>query len=216
MIVHPITYEKHETLPPAMPIRVLILDWITDTFLDPARHKKIVDLGCGGMNLTVRYQDKGFDVTGIDARTVRNLDKGATPVPFIQQDVRETDLSSYDVISHLGLLYHMTLEDQLDMFARIPKGSVTIVETQVYEPQTVTQKGKPRLTPHKQDGYWGALWEEPGNHKPTASWNNETSFWHTPKSLYKMCRKTGFKTVLPVEPKFMSMFASRGYWVLFK
>ncbi len=55
MIVHPVTFEKYDTLPPAMPIRVLILDWIMDTFLDPSRHKRVVDLGCGAMNLSVRY-----------------------------------------------------------------------------------------------------------------------------------------------------------------
>ena len=216
MIVHPIFHSRHEVLPEAMPIRVMILQWIISTFLDPTQQKTVVDLGCGGMALTKLYRDQGFDVTAVDVRTDRNRDKEKDGIKFIQQDIRETDLNGYDVISHLGLLYHMTLEDQLDMFNRIPSNTITVLETQIYEPNTVTPKGAKRLTTAKQDVYHGALWQEPGNHVLTASWNNETSFWHRPNSLYRMCRRTGFKMVIPVEPHFMSMYASRGFYILFK
>ncbi len=216
MILNPIIQSRYDELPPALPIRVLILDWIMETFLDPERQPNVIDLGCGGMTLTSRYRDKGFTVTGVDARTERLENADSDGITFIQQDVRETDLTGFEIISHLGLFYHMTLEDQLDMFNRIPKGTVTVLETQIYEPHTVTPKGKPRLTQAKDQGYWGAIWSEPGNHRPTASWDSDHSFWHAPKSLYRFFRRTGFKTAMPVEPRFMSMYASRGYYVLFK
>jgi len=216
MILHPVFQSRHNKLPPALPIRANILEWIIATYLDPKQQKSVVDLGCGGMAMTRRYRDRGFDVTAVDIRTERNEDKDLRGIKFVQQDIRETDLTGFDVISHLGLLYHMTLDDQIDMFTRIPKGTITILETQIFEPNTVTPKGKPRLSKAKQGEYWGALWEEPGNDVATASWNNDTSFWHAPKSLYRMFRKTGFKAAMPIEPRFMSIYASRGYYVLFK
>ena len=216
MILTPVFHSRHDDLPPALPIRTMLLEWMIETFLDQTKHKTVIDLGCGGMAMTRRYRDRGFDVTAVDIRTDRNEGKDLTGIKFIQQDIRETDLSGYDVISHLGLLYHMTLKDQIDMLNRIPKGTITILETQIYEPNTVTPKGKPRLSTAKDGDYWGALWEEPGNDVPTASWNNATSFWHAPKSLYRMFRKTGFKTAMPIEPRFMSIYASRGFYLLFK
>jgi len=216
MILHPVSHSQHDLLPKPKPIRGELLDWIIETFLDPTTHRKIIDLGCGGMALTRRYRNAGFNVTAVDIRKERTENKDLKGIQFVQQDVRETDLNGYEVISLLGLFYHMTLEDQVSLLNRIPKGTVTILETQIYEPKTVTKKGKPRLKATKAEGYWGALWREPGNDVKTASWNNETSFWHAPKSLYRLCRLTGFKAVMPVKPRFMSIYASRGYYILLK
>lgn len=217
MKIHPVTFEHHEELPAARPIRKHIFNWIVDTFLDPKQHNRVIDLGCGSCIFARLYRDKGFDVTAVDARTVRLPDASEmNGIKFIEQDIRDVDLAGFDIISNLGLLYHLTLEDQINLLAKTPAGTVTILETQIYVPSTLTEKGKKQITAGKEGEYWGAYYAEPGNHRPTASWNNTQSFWHSPKSLMRLLRKSGFKMVMPVNPFYVSIFASRGYYILFK
>jgi len=165
----------------------------------------------------MKYRDHGYIVTAVDIRDNRVPDpEDMTNITFVKQNVEDAVLDDYDVISNLGLFYHMTLAQQIAMMTRTPQNSITIMETQIFEPHTQTAKGRERLTPAKDGDYWGARYTEPGNHVSTAAWDSSESFWHNPNSLLRLFRKTGFKMVMPVNPKFMSMFASRGYYILFK
>ena len=217
MIVQPIYFQQRKDLPPAMPIRVLIFDWILKSFISPDHHKSVIDLGCGPGLFARRYRNLGLSVRAVDARNDRiDLEEDFENIEFAQQDIRESALEGFDIISILGLFYHLTLEDQINLLNRIPKHTITIMETQIYVRDHVTKKGKSRLTPVSQSGFRGAIWQEPGNQVSTASWNNSESFWHGPKSLNKIFRQSGFKALILVEPKFMSIYASRGYFIGFK
>ncbi len=48
------------------------------------------------------------------------------------------------------------------------------------------------------DGYEGRLYREPG--ALTSSWENKKSFWPTLASFHKMLSRSGYSTVLTVEP----------------
>ncbi len=138
----------------------------------------MADLGAGHCKFGQVAHDFGFPVTAIDARCER------IPTwikwPFIQQDVREADLSPYGIVSILGLLYHLTLPDQIDLLKRCA-GKIVIVDTHTARPGQAT---KPV------DGYEGADWtEEPG---PLSSVGNDVSFWHTEASLRKLFADCGF------------------------
>ena len=154
---------------------------------------RLIDLACGNGMYSIAAHDMGWDVTAVDARTVR---MPMTPgITWIQQDVRETDVTGYDVILLMGLLYHMELADQLDLLRRC-SGSVTILDTHHSTAPT-----------HEEGGYLGHTFRElPADHptsleeSPRAAWGNETSFWATQPDLVRMLYECGFGTVLALVP----------------
>jgi hypothetical protein len=154
---------------------------------------KLIDLACGNGVFSIAAQDLGWQVTAVDARTVR---MPMTPgITWIQQDVRETDVSGFDVILLMGLLYHMELADQLDLLRRC-SNAVTILDTHHSTSPT-----------HDEGGYAGHTFREiPEDHptsledSPRAAWGNATSFWATQPDLVRMLHDSGFGTVLALVP----------------
>jgi hypothetical protein len=154
---------------------------------------RLLDLACGNGMYSIAAQQMGWDVTGVDARTVR---MPMTPgITWIEQDVRETDVSGYDVILLMGLLYHLELGDQLTLLRRC-SSTVTILDTHHSTSPT-----------HLEDGYAGHTFRElPADHPtelaeaPTAAWGNQTSFWATQPDLVRMLYDCGFGTILALVP----------------
>jgi hypothetical protein len=154
---------------------------------------RLIDLACGNGMYSIAAHQLGWEVTGVDARTVR---MPMTPgITWVQQDIRETDVTGYDLILLMGLLYHLELSDQLDLLRRC-SATVTILDTHHSNAPT-----------HLEGGYAGHTFRElPTGHKaeladtPTAAWGNQTSFWATQPDLVRMLHDCGFKTVMALVP----------------
>ncbi len=159
--------------------------------LFPAGH--LVDLACGTGIFSIAAHEMGWDVTAVDARTER---MPMTPgIAWVQQDVREVDVTGYDVIALLGLLYHLELPDQIALLQRC-SATVTILDTHHSVRPT-----------HVEGGYAGHTFRElPPDREdqlaatPTAAWGNLTSFWATQPDLVRLLQDCGFETVLALVP----------------
>ena len=155
---------------------------------------RLVDLGTGHGLLAKRAADAGWQVTAVDARTERF--PSDERITWVHQDIREHDLSGYDLILCLGLFYHLTLADQLDLLRRA-SGKPLLIDTHV---DVGIQYPDNRLGGSvEQDGYRGRLY---GEHleSPLASWVNEASFWPDLDSFYRMLADNGYPVTLALEP----------------
>jgi len=155
---------------------------------------RVVDLGAGHGLLSLRAADAGWQVTAVDARTERfPTDERVT---WVHEDMRSHDLSGYDLILCLGLFYHLTLADQLDLLTRAA-GTPILIDTHV---DVGIDYPDDRLAGSaEQDGYRGRLY---GEHleSPLASWVNEASFWPDLDSFYRMLADHGYPVTLALEP----------------
>ncbi len=155
---------------------------------------RLVDLGAGHGLLSMRAADAGWQVTAVDARTERfPTDERVT---WVHDDIRAHDVSGYDLILCLGLFYHLTLADQLDLLTRAA-GTPILIDTHV---DVGIDYPDDRLAGSvEQDGYRGRLY---GEHleSPLASWVNEASFWPDLDSFYRMLADHGYPVTLALEP----------------
>lgn len=169
---------------------------IFDHLLATLPKGKIVDLGAGHGHFSVRAADAGWSVTAADARTVRF--QSDPRVEWVHSDVRNFDVEPYDVILCLGLFYHLTLEDQLNLLRRWA-GRPLIIDTHLD-----TGQERPDLTATRVtiDGYEGRYYGE-NLESALASWENTESFWPTVPSFRRMLAEAGFKVVLEVAPWYL-------------
>ena len=159
---------------------------------------KLIDLGAGHGMFAQAAADAGWTVTALDARG----DRYPADEPRIDWqigDVRDVDLSAYDVIACLGLFYHLTLDDQLDLLARA-KGTPIILDTHVANDRPTPIVLSEQV---EQQGYVGRLYTEPdqATNSP-ASWGNEQSFWPRTRDLYRMLDVHGYD-VLTATPWYL-------------
>lgn len=151
----------------------------------------LVDLGTGHGAFAQRAAGQGWQVTGVDARDDRLPDDPS--VNWVIADVREVDLAPFDVIACLGLFYHLTIDDQLELLRRAA-GRPLILDTHVDNGAS----GHP-LSPRERVGpHEGSWYREPG--RTTSSWGNPRSFWHTPASLHALLGSCGYPVVLEANP----------------
>jgi len=156
---------------------------------------RLVDLGAGHGKFSARAQAAGWDVVAVDARSDRFPDHSG--IQFVHTDVRGFDLSGFDLIVCLGLFYHLTFSDQIDLLDRAtgtPLMLDTHLATGVYENPDVISE------PRQLDGYEGVEYVEGDRNDLLASWGNEQSFWHTPGSLLKVLSEHGYPVVLSADP----------------
>jgi hypothetical protein len=153
---------------------------------------RLLDLGAGHGAFSLIGLDLGWDVTAVDARTERMpMTDG---IRWIEADARNVDVTGFDCIAILGLLYHLGLDDQLALLRRCA-GSPTILDTHHALHAAVTV-----------NGWEGRIFKEPGStpeelaRVPTASWGNPESFWPTQPELLRMLHEAGYQTVLVLEP----------------
>jgi hypothetical protein len=154
---------------------------------------RLVDLGCGTGQFSIAAQQMGWQATAVDARTERML---MTPgIDWVQHDVRTYDVSGFDVIALIGLLYHLELPDQLDLLRRC-SDTVTILDTHHSNRPTITESSYAGHTFHElPDDKAGQLAAT-----PTAAWGNLTAFWATQPDLTRMLHDAGFGRVLALVP----------------
>ncbi len=158
-----------------------------DTLLARFVPGRLIDLGTGHGKFAIRAAEAGWEVTATDARTERFPDHPR--ITWRCEDVRETDVSGYDLISNLGLFYHLTIDDQLSLLDR-SRGTPMILDTHV---GIASEQGFSLSEMTTQRGYRGRLYsEERAQHLPTASFGNELSFWPAPKALQRMLTERGW------------------------
>ncbi|QIX26203.1 class I SAM-dependent methyltransferase [Nocardioides sp. JQ2195] len=165
-----------------------------DALLRQVPTGRVVDLGAGHGAFSVRAADAGWDVTAVDARSTRFPDDPR--VTWLEKDIREVDLTDFDLVLCLGLFYHLTVDDQVALLDRAA-GRPLILDTHVatrnptHELSEIVTAG----------GYKGRLYDEKGwERRPTASWENEESFWPTGRELYRMLADHGYPAVFAGVP----------------
>ncbi|MDF2731121.1 MAG: hypothetical protein K0T01_2911 [Acidimicrobiia bacterium] len=155
---------------------------------------KMIDLGAGHGKFSMIAADAGWEVTAVDARTDRNVP--APGVTWVESDVREFDVTGFDVVACLGLFYHLTVPDQIDLLARC-KGAPLIIDTHLANGLST----HPLSEEVEELGFTGRLYQEGTG--LLSSWGNPQSFWPTPDSFHKMLDQAGYNLVLAVEPWYL-------------
>lgn len=160
---------------------------------------RLIDLGSGHGAFAVQAADLGWQVTALDARGDRYPADRDPRIDWQVGDVRDADLSEYDVVACLGLFYHLTIEDQLDLIARC-RPTPIILDTHVANDRPVPMRLSKPVELH---GYTGRLYTEPdqATNSP-ASWGNLESFWPRPRALYRMLDLQGYD-VLTATPWYL-------------
>ncbi|WAX56017.1 class I SAM-dependent methyltransferase [Jatrophihabitans cynanchi] len=171
----------------------------------------LVDLGAGHGGFSKIAADMGWRVTAVDARSTRfPVDQR---IRWVVSDVREFDnYADVDVVLCLGLWYHLTLQDQLDLAKRVHPRPL-IIDTHVGTRNPDEYHGaNPRIsTLIGSNGYEGRYYNEAGlRNSPTASWGNDLSFWPTVATLERQLYEAGYDTVEHLAPPHL---ADRGFFV---
>lgn len=170
----------------------LRLRWFA-TLLSRFAAGSLIDLGSGHGLFAQLAADRGWRVTAQDARGDRFPEDDR--IAWEVSDVRDVDLLGYDLISCLGLFYHLTLKDQLSLLDR-SRGVPIILDTHVANerpaPMTLSEPVAPQ-------GYRGRYYREPDQvTHSTASWGNADSFWPRPQALYRMLDERGYDVMASV------------------
>jgi 2-polyprenyl-3-methyl-5-hydroxy-6-metoxy-1,4-benzoquinol methylase len=172
--------------------------------LTPLKPGKMLDLGSGRGNFSLAAARLGWQVTAVDARTVRWPDSGEDPeqaklirsVRWVQADVRDFPIrgGEYDLVCILGLLHHLEVDDQVKLLKRC-SDTLTLLDTRI-APRIADVEGP----------YEGVYIREHGETReerdqvPTASWGNEVSFRHTEESLLRLVQACGYSKMLSMKP----------------
>ena len=179
---------------------------------------RLVDLGAGPGLFARAAAKRGFRVTAVDARPPWNID-GSTlsadrlaGIEFVQSDVRRFNLSGFDVVSIVGLIYHLTLPEQIDLLSRCD-GRMVIVDTELFDEAMTSASARSRISQSSNAmGYEGVDWLETDN--VWSSKGNRHSFWHTYPSLLRMFKNTGMQSVKVFEPCYLSEHGLRQWYLL--
>jgi SAM-dependent methyltransferase len=155
---------------------------------------RLADLGAGHGLFSIMAAKAGWEVVAVDARTERNTE--AAGVKWVESDVRDFSLEGFDLIACLGLFYHLTLEDQLDLLYR-SQGRPMIIDTHLAKGRSTHRLSRR----DKVRGYVGRwLVEQEGL---TNSWGNPKSFWPDPSSFLRMLKDAGYDVVATIEPWYL-------------
>jgi SAM-dependent methyltransferase len=155
---------------------------------------RALDLGAGHGRFSLQAADAGWQMTAVDARSERFPEDPR--VTWVQADVRDADLDGYDLVFCLGLFYHLTLPDQLDLLKRV-SGTPLILDTHVATPRPTKSLTKPVTV----EGYQGRYYSEnQWRSRPTASWKNDQSFWPNRESFFRMLGEHGYPNVFAGSP----------------
>jgi hypothetical protein len=184
---------------------------VADLLAKPLSQVRTLDLACLEGGFTFELAMQGAQAVGLEGRK-DNLDKceaikariGLSNCSFLQHDVRNLSKhkhGSFDVVLCLGILYHLTASDGVELLRRmhdVCKRAV-IIDTHVAlfgEEQVAVgsehfsgrtyREFIPGTSPERKQG---AL---------ASSLDNENSFWMTEESLCRCLQAAGFTSVMKV------------------
>ena len=176
------------------------------SLVSPWKPGKMLDLGTGPGTFSLAAARLGWEVTAVDARTLRTPDAGAERDPerarlirsvnWVEGDVREFPIrdGEYDLICIFGLMHHLEVDDQVKLLKRC-SGTRTLLTVRV-APEAIDTEGP----------YEGMYRRERGETReerdqiPQAAWGNEVDFWHTEESLIRLMRDCGYSKVMAMRP----------------
>lgn len=197
-------WDTGATAPNDGAMRTKLFRMILDRYFPKPR--SIVDLGAGPCVFAKHARDRGHQVTAVDARDVRVPDDLGS-IKFVHADVRDFDLTPFDVVVCLGLFYHFDIDDQVALLRRCV-GKPLILDSQVHVPDLVVPNtGDWQHNLVRRDGYEGVAYPEGDN--PMASVGNTSSFWHTEDSLERLFKDAGFEHLVVLDPLFQSKYGGR-------
>jgi SAM-dependent methyltransferase len=210
-----------------LPLRLRTFRWLLSETWPQAKGKRLLDLGAGP-GLFARIASRhGFSVTAIDARmpwTAADIEAGQSSTgsgavfkddefDFIQKDLRDVDdLSGFDVVACIGVIYHLPFADQRDLLARCA-GRTMVIDTEIYDASRIPEAEAGRFQPATMaGGYSGALCREQG--QVYSSHGDAFSFWFDQDSILRFFADAGCSRVTMVEPQYFSAFGPRRWFVL--
>jgi len=174
------------------------------SLITPFKPGKMLDLGAGPGTFSLAATRLGWEVTAVDARTMRTPTPENDPkraglirsVRWVEADVRDFPIreGEYDLICIFGLMHHLELGDQIKLLRRC-SSTHTLLTVRV-APEIIDREGS----------YEGMYRRERGKTReerdqiPQASWGNEVNFWHTEDSLLRMMRDCGYSKVMAMRP----------------
>jgi len=180
--------------------------------------RRLLDMGAGTGQFARIAAREGFAVTAVDAREPWTLARERSLAPsreyvFVRSDLRDfTDLDGFDVIALIGVIYHLTLDDQVALLRRC-EGKTVVIDTELFDERSLPaerrQRFAPRVTP---EGYRGADCVEVA--EVYSSHLNPTSFWFEDDSFLKFLADVGRTRVRMVDPPYRSPFGPRRWYLL--
>lgn len=174
----------------ALCVSVTVMSVRTDVFrqfLAPLRPGRLLDLATGHGHFARIAHEIGWDVVAVDARDERMpMTDG---IEWRVSDVREFPVDGYDVISNLGLMYHMDIESQVELYTRCAP-----------TPMLLDTHHATRVE-GTDGGYEGSWYREPG--LTTSSWGNARSFWPTRPELLRLLADCGYESVWELLPSYL-------------
>ncbi len=178
----------------------------------------LVDLGAGPCLFAKLAAKEDFRVTAVDVRPPWNIDGSPLPleslegIEFVQADACKFDVSGFDIVSIVGLLYHLTLDEQIDLLTRC-SGKTVIIDTEVFDDTAMSESARERIFPPADAReYNGIDWLETDH--VWSSKGNRYSFWHTVPSLLRMFENTGARNVTMFGPQYRSAHGPRQWYLL--
>lgn len=163
--------------------------------IDDKGKKIAVDLGCGHCKFTDLASIFFKEVYAVDSRIVRVPKTLPKNVEFIHDNAVTHDLSNYDVIICLGLLYHLTAQEQIYILKK-SLGRELIIDTHM------ALKGKEVIS----EGYKGVFYKEADNlndmmKNPRASTTTLESFWFNESEFIRMLKDIGYTSIIKFMPE---------------
>ena len=138
---------------------------------------------------------------------------GCGDIRFLLADVRSVDLEPYDLVMIFGLLYHLEIEDQMELLRRC-KGKTVLIDTMLCCPNLVTRyPGEEwQCVVKEQGGFEG--WVYPEKDNAMAAIGNGTSFWHTEESYSRLFSDCRFEDVTAYRPMYLAKDGMRSFYKL--
>lgn len=159
---------------------------------------RLLDLGAGHGKFSVMAADLGWEVTAVDARGDRFPTDDR--ITWIVDDVRTFPIGDdYDLVLNLGLLYHLPLQEQLDLL-RATSSTLTLVDTHAAVTAKVDVEG------------WQGAWFDERLEASTASVGNTQSFWPIESELQRQFRTAGYGSIWRLTPESQ---VGRTMWLCF-
>lgn len=155
--------------------------------------RALADLGAGHCKFSLLAAEAGWDVTAFDVRNERTPPNLASAgVSFVNADVNAPDFQvpNFNAICILGLLYHLTLDEQVNLLEKCSY-TMTLIDTHCAPRSDV-----------EVDGFEGmvVIEDEETRLDPRSAWSSADTFWHTLPSIEKLLRQAGYARVTRFEP----------------
>jgi len=190
---------------------------VADVLAKPLSQVRTLDLACleGGFMFELAMQ--GAQAIGLEGRK-ENVDKceavkakiGLSNCTFLHDDVRNLSRhkhGSFDIVLCLGILYHLTASDGVELLSRM----YDVCQRAVIIDTHIALLGEEEVTIGSEHFSGRNYREFPPGTSPErktaalrASLDNESSFWMTEESLCRCLRSVGFtsvvKAVIPPVP----------------